>query len=90
MCQRLGIREDDFLLSPCESGRNCKKGCKQIVLLVEKRRLDVQRPGQTLPHYDRGMCLPLSYWLMRALTENSLMPAWMPSCSWVRPELKRA
>ena len=57
MCQRLGIREEDFLLSPRELGRNCKKGCKQIVLLVEKRRRDVQRPGQTLPHYERGHVL---------------------------------
>ena len=53
LCQRLGIREEDFLLSPRESGRNCK----QIVLLVEKRRQDVQRPGQTLPHYERGLVL---------------------------------
>ena len=45
LCQRFGIREEDFLLSPRDSGRNCKNGCKQIAFLAEKRRRYVQRPG---------------------------------------------
>ena len=57
LCQRFGIREEDFLLSPRDSGRNCKNGCKQIAFLAEKRRRYVQRPGQTLHHYERGHVL---------------------------------
>jgi len=82
LCQRLGIREEDFLLSPRESARNCK----QIVLLVEKRRRDVQRPGQTRPLYQRANVLASLILVDAGLAENSLLP----SCSRVRPERNRA
>lgn len=57
MSQRLGIREEDLLFSPREPGRSYEQIGEQIVLLVEERRWDVQRPGQTLPHQKVGQVL---------------------------------
>lgn len=37
-----------------------------------------------------GVCLPRSYWFMRAEAVNSSMPAAMPRRRWESPALRRA